>query len=140
MSIFTHLKSFSKNEVPAVTYGPIHLFFGSQTGTASNFCKILSQEATANNFEPVVEDLIDFEPEKIVMKNLAIFCMATHGEGEPTDNSKEFYGWLSDPERLKESLKSMKFAVFGLGNKQYQFFNAMGKKTNALLEDLGAER
>ena len=74
------------------------------------------------------------------MKNLAIFCMATHGEGEPTDNAKEFYGWLSDPERLKESLKSMKFTVFGLGNKQYQFFNAMGKKTNALLEDLGAER
>lgn len=26
---------------------------------------------------------------------VGIFCMATHGEGDPTDNAKKFMEWLS---------------------------------------------
>jgi len=29
-------------------------------------------------------------------KSLAIFVMATYGEGDPTDNAQEFYDWLQD--------------------------------------------
>lgn len=28
---------------------------------------------------------------------VGIFCMATHGEGEPTDNAKNFINWLQEP-------------------------------------------
>lgn len=66
--------------------------------------------------------------------------MATHGEGEPTDNAKKFYEWIIDTERSGSELPNLKFSVFGLGNKQYQFYNAMGKRTDENLARLGAQR
>jgi len=124
-----------------VCYGPIHIFFGSQTGTASNFAKILGEEAEKEGFEPKVVDLIDFDPQSFVEKTrLCVFLMATHGEGDPTDNAKKFAEWIGNEEMDKNILKNLKFTVFGLGNKQYQFYNAQGKRTNQHLERLGGER
>jgi NADPH-ferrihemoprotein reductase len=68
--------------------------------------------------------------------------MATYGEGEPTDNAISFYKWLKneDEETLDHMLASTKYSVFGLGNRQYEHYNKMGKETDKLLEKLGASR
>jgi NADPH-ferrihemoprotein reductase len=129
-----------KPETPEASYGPIYIYFGSQTGTAASYAKILGEEAAKNGFKPKLIDLIDFDPEYLQSLKLTVFIMATHGEGEPTDNSVAFNEWLSDKERTGEELKGQKFTVFGLGNKQYQFYNAQGRKTNQGLEKLGGER
>eukprot|EP01017_Pseudomicrothorax_dubius_P010973 TRINITY_DN1400_c0_g1_i1.p1 TRINITY_DN1400_c0_g1~~TRINITY_DN1400_c0_g1_i1.p1 ORF type:complete len:650 (+),score=177.55 TRINITY_DN1400_c0_g1_i1:16-1965(+) len=124
-----------------VSYGEIYLCFGSQTGTASNFCKTLASEARNEGFEPIVFDLADFKAEDwLHASRLAIFCMATHGEGEPTDNAVRFFRWLNASDTPTDALKRLRFAVFGLGNRQYQYFNAMGRKTNQIFENLGGER
>ena len=31
-----------------------------------------------------------------IENSLAIFCMATYGEGDPTDNAQEFFDWLQE--------------------------------------------
>jgi len=41
-------------------------------------------------------------------KHLALFCLATYGEGDPTDNAQEFYEWLREDER---DLKNLHYAV-----------------------------
>lgn len=37
---------------------------------------------------------------KTIPNSLAVFCLATYGEGDPTDNAVEFYEWIqnSDPD------------------------------------------
>ena len=37
-------------------------------------------------------------------------------------------------------MNSLKYCVFGLGNKQYEHYNRMGKLTDKLLEEIGANR
>lgn len=69
-------------------------------------------------------DLEDFNEDDLLSAQLAIFLMATYGEGEPTDNATAFYKWLQSADA---NLNSLSFSVFGLGNKQYEHFNRMGK-------------
>jgi NADPH-ferrihemoprotein reductase len=66
--------------------------------------------------------------------------MATHGEGEPTDNAVTFHAWLSNPARAGQALRGVRFCAFGLGNRQYAHFNSMGIWADERMAALGAER
>lgn len=75
---------------------PIQIYFGSQQGTASKFAKILQEEGENYGFMTQVVDLADArDGHEMVEGNVGIFCMATHGEGEPCDNAKAFNNWLT---------------------------------------------
>ena len=50
--------------------------------------------------------------EEIGKPCLAVFMMATYGEGDPTDNAMEFNEKLENDELTIDGLK---YAVFGLG-------------------------
>jgi NADPH-ferrihemoprotein reductase len=63
------------------------------------------------------------------------FCL-----GDPTDNLQTTYDWLQGDEVDDETLKGQKFAVFGLGNTTYEYFNAMGIYFDKRLEELGGKR
>lgn len=51
-----------------------------------------------------------------IPNSLAIFCMATYGEGDPTDNAQDFYDWLqeNDDEDLSGLNYTVSFDVFVL--------------------------
>lgn len=92
-------------------------------------------------------------------RNRAVFLMSTYGEGEPTDNAVSFIRFLKESHDANESvmgdseekkgeeyvknrivLRDLDYAVFGLGNTQYEHYNATGKATDILLEKSGASR
>lgn len=66
--------------------------------------------------------------------------MATYGEGEATDNAIAFLKWMKDEnnEIGSTGLSNLKYTVFGLGNKQYEHYNFMGRTTNKRMADFGA--
>lgn len=80
--------------------------------------------------------------------------MATYGEGDPTDNAQEFYEWLREDGRdlnnlhyavififlERKKIVNFYFKVFGLGNKTYEHFNAVGKYVDKRLTELGGVR
>jgi len=119
------------------------VFYGSQTGTAEDFATRLAKEASKYGVSGLAMD-----PEEVgdnddlahlheLEDHLAIFCMATYGEGDPTDNAHEFKEWLDEG---TSDLTGLNYAVFGLGNKTYEHYNAMGKYVDKRLEELGATR
>jgi sulfite reductase alpha subunit-like flavoprotein len=91
-------------------------------------------------FEGKAVDLETFEPEKLQATSLAVFLLATYGEGDPTDNAMQFAKWLKDEdgELSEQALGGLRFAVFGLGSTQYEHYNKMGKFAFQRLQEIGA--
>ncbi|XP_078535757.1 NADPH--cytochrome P450 reductase isoform X2 [Lissotriton helveticus] len=120
----------------------IVVFYGSQTGTGEEFSNRLSKDAHRYGMRGMSADPEEYEMADLsrlteIDNALAVFCMATYGEGDPTDNAQDFYDWLQETDT---DLSGLKYAVFGLGNKTYEHFNAMGKYVDKRLEELGGER
>ena len=42
--------------------------------------------------------------------SLVIFCLATYGEGDPTDNATEMYNWLKD-DNYPPDLTGLRYTV-----------------------------
>ncbi|GFR39650.1 hypothetical protein Agub_g116 [Astrephomene gubernaculifera] len=126
----------------------VRILYGTQTGTAERFSKQLGNELRSRYGDGTTIDVRDVEnykaEERLASEKLVVLCMATYGDGEPTDNAAIFYTWLLKEAEAVEGgekepyLQGVSFAVFGLGNKQYEHFNAVGKKVFKSMKTLGA--
>uniref|UniRef100_A0AAY4D6I1 NADPH--hemoprotein reductase n=1 Tax=Denticeps clupeoides TaxID=299321 RepID=A0AAY4D6I1_9TELE len=120
----------------------IVVFYGSQTGTAEEFANRLAKDAQRYGMKGMAADPEEYDMSELsrlteIDNSLAIFSMATYGEGDPTDNAQDFYDWLQEG---GAELGGVNFTVFALGNKTYEHYNAMGKYVDKRLEELGAKR
>eukprot|EP00357_Protocruzia_adherens_P026593 CAMPEP_0115022244 /NCGR_PEP_ID=MMETSP0216-20121206/31417_1 /TAXON_ID=223996 /ORGANISM="Protocruzia adherens, Strain Boccale" /LENGTH=634 /DNA_ID=CAMNT_0002394855 /DNA_START=144 /DNA_END=2048 /DNA_ORIENTATION=- len=120
----------------------LHIYFGTQTGISEGFAKILSNEAKSLGFlKPLCVDLDEFEPDDFIEHKYVIMVVATYGEGGPTDNATTLHDWLQDSSYDDSSLfADTKFAVFGLGNRDYKNYNKMGVLTDEKMAVRGAQR
>jgi len=128
------------------------VFYGSQTGTAEDYASRLAKEGSQRyGLKTMTADLEDYDFEnlnKFPEDHIAMFVMATYGEGEPTDNAVEFMEFISSDESTwsdeqsseDEPLKSMKYVTFGLGNNTYEHYNEIVRKLDKQLVKLGATR
>ncbi|XP_019865279.1 NADPH--cytochrome P450 reductase isoform X2 [Aethina tumida] len=118
------------------------VFYGSQTGTGEEFAGRLAKEGVRYRMKGMVADPEECDMEELVNlksipNSLAVFCLATYGEGDPTDNAMEFYEWLQNGDA---DLTGLNYAVFGLGNKTYEHYNQVAIYVDKRLEELGATR
>ncbi|CAK7901038.1 NADPH--cytochrome P450 reductase [[Candida] anglica] len=134
-------KSRNLVEVLETTNKKCVVFYGSQTGTAEDYSSKLSKELKSRfGLSTMTADLADYDFDnlnEIPSDTLFFFLLATYGEGEPTDNAIEFIEFLDNE---AETLSNIKYSVFGLGNSTYEFFNAIGKKVDERLQELGGDR
>lgn len=140
---------------PTMSALPVCFFFGSQTGCAAGLAKKLAREAAAYNLSSEVIDLAEFSPRqsedgesraaaaraRLSSPCVGVFLVATYGDGDPTDNARDFVSWVRDsPAGSLPILSALQFCVFGLGNRQYEHFNRTGKTLDTALAACGARR
>ncbi|KAG0129541.1 hypothetical protein HOY82DRAFT_651716 [Tuber indicum] len=123
------------------------IFYGSQTGTAEDYASRLAKEGSARfGLKTMIANLEEFDYENLDTlpeDKVAVFVMATYGEGEPTDNAVDFYEFImGDDVNFAEGdrLGNLKFIGFGLGNNTYEHFNAVIRRLTATLLKLGAKQ
>lgn len=128
------------------------VFYGSQTGTAEDYASRISKEGHSRfGLKTMVADLEEYDFENLDTfpeDKLAVFVLATYGEGEPTDNAVEFYEFIgSEDINFSEGggaddkpLANLKYVAFGLGNNTYEHYNSMVRNVDKFLTKLGATR
>ncbi|KAJ0402117.1 hypothetical protein ATCC90586_002659 [Pythium insidiosum] len=123
--------------------GRLTILFGSQTGTAEGFADMLKKEGRKHGFDAHAVDLEEYDAlESLPNEKCVIFVMATYGEGDPTDNAVAFHKLLKnkDAELSDDAFKGVGYTVFGLGNRQYEHYNAMGRFVDEHMASFGAHR
>ncbi|CAO3676228.1 unnamed protein product [Umbelopsis ramanniana] len=131
------------------------VFYGSQTGTAEDYASRIAKECTQKyNVSAMTADLEEYDMEhldELPTDKLAIFVLATYGEGEPTDNAVPFWDFITQEETPEFSqadsvedpshpLKNLRYIGFGLGNKTYEHFNEAIRVVDKKLTAFGATR
>ncbi|KAK7218486.1 hypothetical protein V2G26_006489 [Clonostachys chloroleuca] len=125
------------------------IFYGSQTGTAEDYASRLAKEGKSRfGLETMVADLEEYDFDNLdtfPSDKVAMFVLATYGEGEPTDNAVEFYEFLTGEdvafsEGNDPALENLNYVAFGLGNNTYEHYNSMVRNVDKALTKLGAHR
>ncbi len=142
--------------------GEITVYYGTQTGTAESFARVLEREGPKYGFFVHVVDFEDVTVDDVASRKneedgiaRAILISATYGEGEAPDNALQFANELCEKARTQILFQQMKhpeepleptclqnvqYSVFGLGNKQYDHYNSMAKFLDHAMERCGAQR
>lgn len=118
------------------------VFWGSQSGTAEGFANRLAREiALRFGVGALSADLSDFDPESVAQipdSKVVVFVLSTYGEGDPSDNTAEFWDWLNKADKAQVSLGNLRYFAFGLGNSNYKYYNRVVDVVVEGLDRLGA--
>lgn len=95
---------------------PMHIFFGSNTGTCEAFARRLANDALSYGYNAEVKPL-DSALQNVPKNDPVVFISASY-EGNPPDNAAHFFEWLNSFKKEKE-LEGVNYAVFGCGHREF---------------------
>ncbi|KAJ3358180.1 hypothetical protein GGF32_000686 [Allomyces javanicus] len=116
----------------------IQLVYGSNMGTAEDFCHQLAESAQRFGIKTgmLTLDAWVAQHEHAIKKDwVHVFITSTYN-GQPPDNAVHAAQWLKGA----HDLKGLQYAVFGCGNSQWRTFQQFPKFVDERLDALGAER
>jgi sulfite reductase (NADPH) flavoprotein alpha-component len=115
----------------------IAIYYGTMTGNSEALAQSTFDKAQANGWNATLHNLVDVKPGDLAANaQNAIFVVSTWGDGEPPSDAEEFFAQLSSE---TVNLSSLRHAVFGLGDSNYEQFNAFAKGLDARLTELGSK-
>lgn len=115
----------------------LNVCFATMTGNAESLANRVHDRATADGIASTLVNLADTKPADLAGMGRALFIVSTWGDGEPPADACDF--WY-DLEKAALDLSGLRYAVFGLGDHDYQNYNAFARLLDERLAALGATR
>src|ERR671924_704627 len=116
----------------------VTILVGTMTGTAQLCAQ--EMELALDDGDTQVKTLMMDNLDASVFAGEGVFliCTSTYGQGDVPDNARALY---EDLQKSRPDLSSVRYGVFGLGDRTYaETFNFGGKRFDDILTELGAKR
>ncbi len=118
----------------------VAVLYGSQTGTAQAMAHGLHMALAERDIQSSLKSLDDAVP--LDPNEPTVIVISNFGVGEPPDNARKFWQhYVGGESTAAADLSSLRFALFGLGNKTYGGnYQHTGRCIDERLGRLGAQR
>ena len=113
------------------------VLYGSQTGCSKDVAERVGRDAEDRYISSRVASMDEYDVSALPNEPLVIFLCSTTGDGDVPDSMLMFWRFLLRRDLSSQSLSSVKYVVFGLGDSSYAHFNVVARKLQARLKQLG---
>ena len=114
------------------------ILYGTETGNSRDLGKALSAAAEGRGLSPRAFDMADYKVRQLKDEQDILFIVSTYGEGDPPQPSVSFFEFLEG--KRAPRLEGVRFSVLALGDSTYEKYCEAGKRVDARMAELGAER
>lgn len=123
---------------PLTVQESITVLYGSKSGNSKKVAKTLHDKLIARGFTAVLQDMNQYQPNRLKEEKWLFVVVSTHGEGDPPPAAEDLHSFING--RKAPSLNHTRFAVLALGDKSYASFCQTGKDFDTRLAALQASR
>ncbi|ORX47336.1 riboflavin synthase domain-like protein [Piromyces finnis] len=117
----------------------INILYGSQNGTARNIAETLEKDLLNENVPASLMELNNYKKAQFTDKTINFIIISTTGDGEPPDNSIDFYNDLiSGKKEVCSLLKNKKYGILGLGDSYFTYFCKPAKDIDLKLQEISS--
>jgi sulfite reductase (NADPH) flavoprotein alpha-component len=112
------------------------ILYGTQTGTAEDLAELVSKDLDGLGIPHTVANMFDITLETVKSFQRIFIIVSTWGDGDPPDDAEDLHKALLD--YTGNDFDGREFAVFGLGDTDYDHFNKCAIEFDEALTNTGA--
>ena len=116
------------------------ILYGSQTGNAQSIAEEIYSRFENDKipFMSLDKSLFLFENNNVIQNEEVIIVISTTGNGDMPINAEKWWRFIKNRKIDKNHLAGLKFNILALGDSNFDYFCAAGKKIFKRLKELSA--